>query len=540
MLKHHTLQDLLFCVQYPGGDAAHVSLPEVLAALSAKVDLTFTQLRPHQRPAWHAFLVQLAYLALEADDDPTPPADAAGWAARLRALTASFDDGPWCLVNTDWQQPAFLQPPCSAGRMGDFKRSADAAQDIDILVTSRHHDEKGGKLPLGTGGLDTLVYALVSLQGWSSFLGAGNYSTMRMNGGFSSRPQFRLAYERGSGAEFHRDLTALLDTRDEMHRFVEDAGGIGSGGAPLHKLLWLLPWDEGSLPLADVHPFCLEVSRRVRLVDGADGKLRLLRASSNAMRVAAKEARGVVLDPWVPIVKGNDGSKALTAQARTLGYRSLQALLFDTSQTTLPTLARPTANERRSRVGQEATLIAQVLVSGDGGTDGLLVRELTMPPAVRARYATDDALLGQRSKQFVELAAAAAGKALRPALLQFVDGGKDVDWKNRDFAKAVEPWVARYESMIDEAFFGVLFTTVEQALADTPAQSHWAKWLAGAAHVQLTQAGDFLPTRDASRLFAKTRAERMLNASLRKQFRGLLDDPAPPPAPASAQETSNA
>lgn len=540
MLKHHTLQEPLFTIQHPGNEAVHVSLPEVLAALSAGVDLAFTKLRPHQRPAWHAFLVQLAYLVLEADDDPAPPSDAPTWAAKLRTLTAGFDDGPWCLINTDWQHPAFLQPPCSAARVGDFKRSADSAQDIDILVTSRHHDEKGGKLPLAAGELDTLIYALVSLQGWSSFLGAGNYNTMRMNGGFSSRPQFRLAYARGSGAEFRRDLIALLNTRDELAQLVQDAGSIGSGHAPLHKLLWLLPWDEGSVPLADVHPLCLEVCRRVRLVAGEDGQLRLLRASSNAMRVAAKEARGVVLDPWVPIVKSSDGAKALTAQARTLGYRSLQGLLFDTSQTTLPTLARPSAKERRSMAGQMATLIAQVLVSGDGGTDGLLVRELPMPPAVRARYATNDALLGQRSKQFVELAAAAAGKALRPALLQFVDGGSDVDWKNRDFSKAADPWVARYEAAIDESFFTVLFATIEQDLPDTPAQSRWAKWLAGAARAQLAEAADFLPTRDASRLFARTRAERMLNASLRKQFGALLSETDSPSAAPHAQETSHA
>ena len=519
MLKHSLLSDGLLEVALPEGGRTLLTLPQVLAKLATHQDLVFLRLRPHQRAAWHAFLVQLAYLALEDDENPVPPLAAEEWASRLRRLAPGDDDAPWCLLNDDWQRPAFLQPPCSAGRRADFKRSAETAQDIDVLVTARHHDEKSGKLPLGADGLDVLVYALVTLQGWSAFLGAGNYNTMRMNGGFSSRPQFRLAYARGSGAEFSRDLAVLLETRDELEAAMA-ARGIGSSAAPLHTLLWLLPWDEGSLSLSSVHPLCLEVCRRVRLIEDEAG-LRLLRASSNAMRVAAKDARGVVLDPWVPIVKG-DSPKALTAQAHSLGYRSLQALLFDGSKTERPTLAKPSLHERRHRSHDAATLVAQVLVSGDGGTDGLLARELRMPPAVLSRYADADALLAARSQKFVELAAQASGKAFRPALLQFVDGSDDVDWKNRDFGKAVQPWASRFESAIDEAFFPRLFSTFERSLDDTDAQREWVRWLAAAARDELGRAVEALSTRDDSRLFARARAERLLNFSLHKQFASLL------------------
>src|SRR5262249_24799054 len=146
------------------------------------------------------------------------------------------DDAAWCLVNDDWQQPAFLQPPCSPERVADFKRSAVSAQEVDVLVTARNHDEKLNKLPLNANALDVAVYALITLQGWAAFLGAGNYNTMRMNGGFSFRPQFRLAFERGTGAEFCRDVAVLLETRDDLLAAMS-ATGIGTSARP-HALLW--------------------------------------------------------------------------------------------------------------------------------------------------------------------------------------------------------------------------------------------------------------------------------------------------------------
>ena len=73
----------------------------------------------------------------------------------------------------------------------------------------------------------------------------------------------------------------LLEGRDALGDAFRQRHGE-PGAADLHRLLWLPVWDEGSLPLASVHPLCLEVCRRVRLVR-EQGALRLRRASSNAM-----------------------------------------------------------------------------------------------------------------------------------------------------------------------------------------------------------------------------------------------------------------
>ena len=44
--------------------AQRLSLPGLLAAMACGEVTGFPALRPHQRPAWHMFLVQLAALAL--------------------------------------------------------------------------------------------------------------------------------------------------------------------------------------------------------------------------------------------------------------------------------------------------------------------------------------------------------------------------------------------------------------------------------------------------------------------------------------------
>jgi CRISPR system Cascade subunit CasA len=535
VLEHSLLDEGLFHAAGADGTAACLSLPQVLARLSAGEDLVFSALRPHQRAPWHAFLVQLAYLALEGEESPTPPQTPAAWAERLRALSAGCPgDGPWCLVNTDWQQPAFLQPPCSPARVADFKRTADAAQDIDVLVTARHHDEKSGKLPLREGALDALVYALVALQGMTPGLGRGNYNSMRVNGYYGSRAQFRLVMRRGSGPEFLRDLTALFE---ETERLSEDATAAGMGLTPQpHRLLWLAPWDVGSLALETVHPLCLEVSRRVRLVC-ENNALVLRRASSDGMRVSAKELCGVVADPWAPVIRG-DEVKVFTAQHNSLQFANLQKLLFDRGKTRMPLLAERTESERRAN--KPAVLVAEVLVSGEGGTDGLLRRELAMPSPVLMQLVSAPAALAQRSQHFVNLAGLASGKVLRSACLQFVDAGDDVDWKNRDFTRAVKPWVDRFESAIDEAFFVQLFDTIERGLDDTAAQRQWVAWLAEAARSHLEAAAQALPTRDGTRLFARARAQRFLRLGLRKQFGPLLPPAAGLPITAEAEELPDA
>ena len=87
----------------------------LLHALMADEVEAFPALRPHQRHAWHAFLVQLGAIAMERDGCAVPPSSAGEWERIIRALTPGCPDyeadQPWRLVVDDIKKPAFMQPP---------------------------------------------------------------------------------------------------------------------------------------------------------------------------------------------------------------------------------------------------------------------------------------------------------------------------------------------------------------------------------------------------------------------------------------------
>ena len=77
---------------WTGGFSSDVSLPEVYAELMADSVVAFPALRPHQRHAWHAFLVQLGAMAMHRADIATPPTTAAEWLTLLQGLTPDYPD----------------------------------------------------------------------------------------------------------------------------------------------------------------------------------------------------------------------------------------------------------------------------------------------------------------------------------------------------------------------------------------------------------------------------------------------------------------
>jgi CRISPR system Cascade subunit CasA len=520
------LTDPLIRVQHTSGQMERLSLPQVLAHLSCAESLDFPTLRPHQQPAWHAFLVQLAFMALELAEITEPPVDEAAWQTLLRGLTPEHPtDEPWCLVVDDWELPAFLQSPCLPGAQADYKRVLASAQEIDLLITSKNHDEKVGKMPrIGRDDADVAVYSLVSLQGFVGFLGAGNYNTMRMNGGFASRAQFRLVFKRGAGPEFLRDLTVLMAEAD---RLWEDANtGHGIGTLLRHRLLWLAPWGDTAMTLDSVHPLCLEVCRRIRL-RLVDEVLQALTASSKSARVDAKLRNGIVLDPWLPLVK-EGVPRALTAMTSTFSYRLLSPILFDSQRYELPLLARARVEE-----GGAGVMVAQVLVGGSGKSDGLLRREIPMRGRALRKFGDSRTELALRARLFIELASTLQGKVLRSALLQFIDGSDEPDWKNGDFVKYVVRWTDYFDQLVDGVFYEALFDTVEAELADQPAQAQWLQTLLPLAREVFDRGTEALPSRDGSRLIALARAERLFSGGVFKQFGTLL-----PHAPTAAEDVT--
>lgn len=492
------------------GAPRRVTLPGLLANLAEYDELELPRVRPHQAPALHAFLVQLAYLALERSDDAPPP-DEGAWKQLLRALTPQWpDDEPWQLVVDDPERPAFLQPPAVAGERGPFPKAVVTPDALDVLVTGRNHDIKKQRMRDRVD-ISDWVLALITLQTFDGYLGRGNFGVVRMNGGFASRPQFRLAFQRGWGAEFRRDIARLREGTEELWRAAE-AAGVATATDPV-RLAWLEPWDgKSSWSLQRLHPLGIEICRRVRL-HREGGAVAAKAGNSECARVDAGETRGAVGDPWVPLeIVDADEVKALTATPETLGYRRLAELLFDASRYRIPLLARPGRDER-SRV---ATLIAQVLVRGQGKTEGFHRRELSLPPAVVRRLADRDSTLAQRSRQFLQVAGTVHGKVLRPALIQFVDGSAEPNWRNPQYETLVKPTMRQAEQLTDSAFFNALFESIEQELSDEEAERAWGERLATQASEVFAAAIAALPTGGQTRIIAAARAQSLLESGLRK------------------------
>ena len=65
---YNILAEHLIRMDISDGSRLVASLPEVYAALMADEVDAFPALRPHQRHAWHAFLVQLGAMAMHRAD----------------------------------------------------------------------------------------------------------------------------------------------------------------------------------------------------------------------------------------------------------------------------------------------------------------------------------------------------------------------------------------------------------------------------------------------------------------------------------------
>lgn len=492
------------------------SLPELYALAQDDAILDWPALRPHQYPAWHMFLVQLAVLAHRAAGADSLRG-AKEWAAALRALTPDYpDDEPWSLVVEDWRKPALLQPPCPSAAECDYRSRVGFADALDLLITSKNHDLKADRMDQATP--EQWLYALISLQTTEGFLGAGNYGIARMNGGFASRPMMRChAAGLGVGAQVMRDVRVLLDGYDAWRKTIEY--GRRQDAEPL---LWLLPWDgKSSLPLDRFHPLAIEVCRRIRLkYEGS--QLFALTAGSKAARVSAKAAKGNVGCPWAPIHATEEKSFSLTGHG--LGYRQMVDLL-NPKKYRQPLLVRP--RERDAEGGRSLVVLAAGIARGQGKTEGVHERRVLLSPKSCRKLlrVTEDGEteFARRSQRFVDMAGDVAGKALRPALIQRAQGREEPNWQDPATAKIIEPWLKRFNEAIDRCFFMELDQSFEAEKDDRAAENRWSQVLSTTAEQVFDDANLALPVRSQSYLLAEAWARGRLRAGLIRQLPALVD-----------------
>lgn len=477
-------------------DRGILSLPGLLAAMARGEVAAFLALRPHQRPAWHMFLVQLAALALSDTGAVDLPEDAESWRAALRGLTNDFpDDTPWHMVVEDRGKPAFLQPPDP----GDLKWHEVATPDaLDMLITSRNHDLK--REIAHDAAPQDWIFALVSLQTMEGFGGAGNYGVARMNGGSSSRVMIALAPAVQGGrvidpsAWWRRDVQHLLSQRD---------------GVTGKALLWCLPWSEGrQLDLAGLDPLFIEVCRRVRLTECNWG-LRAFRTTSKAARIAAKEAKGMTKDPWAPVHLGE--AKTLTLSERNWTY-GLLTDLFYSGNWKIPELAQETPHERANAM----VLIAEAFARGNSKTDGFKSRVIPVPKTVcKVMFGTEAVDLSKGQIETIEK----VDKALRDGLALIAAEG-DRDKLGKAEYSRTQPARAALHRVADALFFPTLWDKLSADSEDGRHAVHmrFVRQLTQAARDEFTRAAPGITCARIMRPRAEVRGREALNAGLGRIF----------------------
>lgn len=481
------------------------SLPGLLAALTRGEVRAYPAQRPHQRAAWHMFLVQLAALALWTGGQDDLPHDEPTWHDLLLDLTAG-DVGPWALTGPE-DKPAFLQPAAPKGLNWTEVATPDA---LDLLITSRNHDLK--QQIAREAEPEDWVFALVSLQTSEGYGGAGNNGIARMNGGSSSRPMLGIAPARSGGGGpdpsdwWRRDVLRILALRS-------DGGEISpcTPGGP--ALLWCMPWPEGQqLDMTLLDPWFIEVCRRVRL-ELREGRISARRTTSRAARIDAKAFKGVTGDPWAPI-STEDPPKSLTLGEGDFTYKRLFDLAFS-SEWRLPPLAR---------LGQgdsDCLLVAEALSRGNSKTDGLKSRVIPVPRTVSCLLSSPTA--GALAKDQIE-EIKVFDEGLRNALALVAARGEQDALKKAHYARSTDAR-ARFDHAADTLFFPALWDRLAATTADGPAgqqaaRHRFVRQLFAAAISELHASLPSIPCASIHRPRAEARAMRAFHGRIRRGVSG--------------------
>lgn len=487
------------------GERISTTLPELFVAMAQDHVRDFPALRPHQRHPWHAFLTQLASIALHGAQRIEPFATAAEWRAALLALTPDDPDGAaWCLVSPV-SRPAFMQAPEPSGSISSWNNVRVAADELDMLVTSKNHDLKAARM--SSSSPEDWAFALVSLQTQEGVLGSGNYGISRMNRGYGSRCGLGIHPNGYWGARWRRDLISVIRGRSAAI----DSYAFNSKGG--HALVWVIPWDgKSSLSFQSLDPWYIEICRCIRLARSPYG-LKAFATTSEVPRIAAKERNGITGDPWMPV----DGveAKALTIGSRGFDYKLAAELLLGSKFT------KPTAQMWLPSDDQEGVyLLAQGVARGQGKTEGYHERRIPVSKTVRKALLTQstDDLAKLANERIVAISE--VRKMLWAALaVLFGNGAKDEGGKDKDASDAAKDranlFAKPFEAQCDQHFFSELIEEIEESDRNA-VRNKWLLALAARAETVLQSA--FVAGPRSGQL--RYRAQSAAMARLRSMLRG--------------------
>jgi CRISPR system Cascade subunit CasA len=517
------LLEPLLSVRAPDGETRRTTLPGLLAAMHRDEVAGFPALRPHQAHPWHAFLVQLAAMALEGQPVPPPTPGKAmlpceptedAWLEKLRALTPDFPgDEPWTLAVEDLSKPAFFQPPIPEASLSVLRRVDLYPDELDVLFTGKNLGVKTGELHHSKE--EHWVYSLVILQTSSGYTKAGPalfyHGTVRRNGTIATRAEVGLLSRQTPGGHWRRDVSVLLH---HPEHYKERGLPFSRNG---HGLLWLLPWDgTTSLDVKTLHPLFLEICRRVRLVDGEDG-LHARMVGTKVQRVQAKDLKGNLADPWIPI-RAKDGA-AFNSRPT---YRIAQAVLFPQDSGVRVYVPALLQQRHPEDDGRPLAVRFRMLVRGQGKTEGYEERLITIPREAE-RFVFGDAApdAGRLAQGMVETASAAQYRVLKPALLRFMQAGREqIEFRQPETSAWADAWIDRLDTDVDQRFFPVLWQCgrLLESGDETAALDPWREALNALCREYFQQAVQSLPLPHAVRPRALAKAEGMLYGALRKHL----------------------
>ena len=507
-----------------GGDRANASLPEVYASLMADQVEAFPALRPHQRHAWHAFLVQLGAMAMHRAGMSEPPKDPEIWGRMIRGLTpGSPNDEPWQLVVDDITKPAFMQPPAgSKDRESDYRTKVATPDELDMLVTSKNHDLKAAVAIQSA--VDDWLYALITLQTMEGYGGKYNYGISRMPSGYGNRPAFSLSPSARPGTHFRHDLLALLGHRQTiLDEYPMIESGIG--------LLWVIPWDGTKVeakPINELEPFYVEVCRRVRL-RWSFGKTTAVRANSDDRRIV--DVKGLTGDPWMPVSNNTNpkGTPPAFLTQRRFGYERVVDGLFS-ADWKQPFLLSPASSGIGSSGDME--LVARGMVRGEGGTAGYHEKVIPLRHRMLQVFGKPGGReeLGDIARDMIQ----DIGKVqdvLKHSIATFAARGNS----NRKVHNDGKPspnglaqfWINKLDEIVDERFFKELQTEaeVEEGKERTRVLREWIfSFVIPEARSVLNLAQDSLPCPSIERYHARASAHNVFYGRIHQEFGFLLDE----------------
>jgi len=484
------------------GNAVFANLPELFVAMAADEVRDYPALRPHQRHAWYAFLVQLAAITLNKAGRTAVFETAQEWRDALLALTPDDPDGAaWCLVSPP-ERVAFMQAASPNWDVREWDTLFDASDELDLLLTSKNHDLKGARMHASRP--EDWLFALISLQTLEGSNSGSHKGISRMNSGAGSRSGVGVVPKGGIGQRWTRDVVLLNEARSavaEKYSLNEVAG---------LALVWLKPWDgTTSISFSELDPCYIEICRRVRLFTKS-GRLFARRAKTPTSRIDAGGKKGVTGDPWMPIDISEEESKALSVQGRGFDYKLICEILFSGK------FFKPEPLRVNLLDGNGLSLLAQGVARGNSKTEGYHERRVPISPKVRGllranQNAQLERVTGQRIVAISEVI-----RLLKDALIHLFENG---DIKN--YKQAVKTHGAKigsikdvFEAAEDSRFFDDL--NEEMEATDPDAQRlQWLLGLVERAETILKRAFDTGPRSGIQKYRAQSAALSRFHGGLR-------------------------